>query len=843
MLYFYVSVAYLIINLLLAFVIMYKSEWNVISKFYAFCVGCVAVFGISAYLHDLVTIPFAQVALSMLIDFLFSLIPFFFFHFIVIFVRKYEILKSKWVIVGIYFAGLFSYTIVVSGLLPEPVQVSSGGSFVMYIYFITWMSVFFTIGIAFLYSHIRQNAGSTTKSGILLTGFSTLLLLLPSPFTYSLSLTLFQNNAEWYGATSIVALIAAVYLLFRHKVLVTIYDSVKSALLVMDDLFIMTDKAFQIQVARGAVSNVLGYSEREMVGKNLNEYLGEKEYITSYLEYVAKGRMKECRFDTNVRTKQGKDVIINFSFSPVIGEEQIDGFVGIGRDITERKQQEKQLRLLAKALETTSEMVWITDSSNRIVYINHALEESFGYTLDDIHHRHPIAFFSPTQQDRILFELASKKTNQGWSGELTCRRKDGTEFPALLSTSLIESEEKSIIGYVGVARDIREYKEIQEQLRQAQKLESVGTLAGGIAHDFNNILAIIMSYDSILARGKYTQEGLQESIRMIRSAVDRGASIVRQLLTVARKSPVEYGPVSINNLILEMVNLLKETFPKVITISARMDTKIPEFVADQSQIEQVILNLCVNARDAMPKGGNLTVSTYLTRGDKLKKRFPEAAHKEYVQISVTDTGTGIEEDIREKIFEPFYTTKDIGKGTGLGLSVVYGVIQSHKGFIDLESEPGKGTTFHVYLPLIEEQKEHREFLESSMGELLGARETILVIEDEEALLKFLKNELTAAGYRIILARDGVEGLNTFKAHQNEISVVISDLGLPKMGGWECFLQMKEIDPDVKIIITSGYIDADLQSMMDNGGVQGHVIKPYTTTEILVKIRELLSQRR
>ncbi len=968
MLYLYVSLAYIIINSLLSLVVLVKSKHSIIGKFYGFCVASVIAFGLSAYYLDSSPTPYIHTIIIIVADFLFSLIPFFFLHFIVVFLRKYELATSKWVIIAIYFVGLFSYSIVLGGLIPEPISARSGSSSIESIYFITWMSVFFSIGIAILFSNVRSFTEKRTKSSILFTGLSILILVLPSPFTYSLSISFFQDKIEWYGVTSVLALIVSVYLLFRHKILVTLYDSVKSALLVMNDLFIMTDPTFHIQLTRGALNPMLGYEEKDLMGKDLNDFLADKEYIISYLEYVAKGKMKECRFDTDFFSKNGERVTVNFSFSPVIENEQIAGFVGIGRDITERKQAElelrqsreqyrelvenirelfyvtdnvgnltytspnieqftgytpeellhtsfyhivdgkdrqrvlefyagkfkdstidtgyeirvtrkdgktiwleqttriirdavgmplefrniahditerkkadEQLHLFAQALETTTELIWISDQQNRIVHANRAFEQTFGYTHDEIYLKTPFFLFSPKKQDIVLAEIVSQKDEYGWSGEIACCKKDGTEFPSFLSVSMLRNDAGEVTGYIGVARDISEYKSMEEQFRQAQKLEGLGTLAGGIAHDFNNILTIILSYNSILARGKYTPDRMQEAVKMIRSAVERGAGMVRQLLTIARKNTGEFESVDINKIVIEMENLLKETFPKIITMKAELQYDIPEIVADQNQLQQVFLNLCVNARDSMPDGGSLTLKTKLVSGASLVDRFPDVKYDSYVQISVQDSGSGIDEAVRLKIFEPFFTTKQQGKGTGLGLAVVYSVIQTHNGMIDLESELGKGTTFHVFLPLIQDKSMQEQLPDDSENDQFIGNETILVVEDEEALLNYVRSELEVKGYTVLVARDGEEAIDVFSNNKKVINLVVSDLGLPKLGGWESYIRMKKIDPNINTILASGYIDSQLQSTMAEAGVKGVLNKPYDIGDLLEKIRGILDE--
>ena len=342
-----------------------------------------------------------------------------------------------------------------------------------------------------------------------------------------------------------------------------------------------------------------------------------------------------------------------------------------------------------------------------------------------------------------------------------------------------------------------------------------------------------------MERSKADPQKLSQSIDTITKATERGADLVKQLLTFARKTETFFETVSINDMIREINQLLKETFPKTITISTSLDQDLPAIVADASQIHQVLLNLCVNARDAMPSGGTLSISTGAIEGEAVRSRFPKATARFYVQIQVTDTGLGMDEATRHRIFEPFFTTKELGKGTGLGLAVVFGIIEKHNGFIDVRSAPGEGTSFTVYLPIPGRAPKVSQQARKGVEEIAGGMETILVIEDEEMLRELMKAVLTSKGYTVLLADDGMKGVEMYKSHQKEIAVIVSDLGLPLLGGQDVFRQIREMDPQAKVILASGFIHPEMKSEMYKSGAKHFIQKPYLPDEVLRKIREII----
>jgi CheY-like chemotaxis protein len=320
--------------------------------------------------------------------------------------------------------------------------------------------------------------------------------------------------------------------------------------------------------------------------------------------------------------------------------------------------------------------------------------------------------------------------------------------------------------------------------------------------------------------------------------VNRGAALVRQILTFARKTETSFEPISITDLVHELVSMLRQTFPKIITFTVQLPSDIPFILADRTQIHQVLLNLCVNARDAMPKGGAISINADTLSGASVKELFPAADQQSYVCITVSDNGEGMNETTKGRIFDPFFTTKPQGKGTGLGLSVVYGVVQAHHGFISVESIPNKGTSFQIYLP---SPDTGLKFIEQQDAAVLsdGGNETILLVEDELLLLDMTRFLLESWGYTILVAHDGAEAVEVYKNHHSEISLVVTDLGLPVMTGMEEYSKLREVDKNVKVIFASGFFDTDVKSELVVNGAKYFIQKPYIASEMLRMIREAL----
>ncbi|MFH0991079.1 MAG: GAF domain-containing protein [bacterium] len=414
---------------------------------------------------------------------------------------------------------------------------------------------------------------------------------------------------------------------------------------------------------------------------------------------------------------------------------------------------------------------------------------------------------------------------------------------------LIRDANRNPVKVVGVLQDITELeraeeerRKYEEQLLQAQKLESIGTLAAGIAHDFNNILNIILGYTSLLAERIDDTEKTARRIKTILSATERGSQLVQQLLTFARKATIDRHPISLNNIILETAKLIDETFPKTIEVGLQLKPGLPEIFGDHNQLHQVLVNLCVNSRDAMPNGGLLTVSTEDFSTDALKMRIPKPTSQRYAVITVKDSGAGIDESTLRKIYDPFFTTKQQGKGTGLGLAVVLGIVQSHLGFIEVESKLGSGTEFRIYLPCSEQKESSSPNVESQISTSPGGTETILFVEDESSSREMVRELLQGKGYIVLTAANGEEAISLFESREQEISLVISDLGLPKCEGTEVCRRVKMKRPNLPFILMTGFLDPERKDEISKVGVNELLLKPYQLGELLMKMRELLDRR-
>ncbi len=584
----------------------------------------------------------------------------------------------------------------------------------------------------------------------------------------------------------------------------------------------------------------------KIIGKQIKDlFPGESsKLMEKSLENVFKNG--EPLYRENIIRFFDTDLWIGTSLAPIKDAAgAVTAVLGVSRNITEQKKAAEQIMLLAHTVRSISECVTITDLNNVLFFVNENALKTYGYKEEELLGKHISIIHSPNNPPDKIQEILTATLSGGWRGELLNKRKDGTEFPISLSTSVVRDDAQRPVALVGVATDVTEQSQVRErqknlesQLYQAQKLESIGTLASGIAHDFNNILGIILGHAALLERISNNPQRLQISMQSIVTAANRGAKLVKQMLTFAKKADTFIDNVHVNATILELVKLMNETFPKAITVTTTFIDNPLAILGDATQIHQVFLNLCINARDAMPEGGTLSITVSNIPLKIAREQFPAAHAPHYVRVVVSDTGTGMDEITQRRIFEPFFTTKEPGKGTGLGMAVVYGIIESHKGFISVESELGKGTTFTILLPAMEDAASE-EKTAPTRTETAGGTETIMVVEDEELLRSMLQISLEEKGYTVIAAADGEEAVTIYAQRYREIALVLSDVGLPKKTGDALFRSLKEINPALKMILASGFMEPNDKSEILKAGVKEFVQKPYELSTVFRAIREIL----
>ncbi len=516
----------------------------------------------------------------------------------------------------------------------------------------------------------------------------------------------------------------------------------------------------------------------------------------------------------------------------------------------ELAESERKFRTITEQMNDA--VIVITDLG-QVAYVSQAAVPIIGFTPEEITGRHFSEFLYHEDNEKA-FSYFMRVLELGESAKdiaLRLVRKDGLVAHCEVDATPYKNSE--LTGIIGVVRDVSERVraaeelklgeekrvDLERQLIQVQRLESLGTLAGGIAHDFNNLLGIITGYSSLLQKRKNNDQKLTRGLASIRKAAERGATLVKQLLTIARETETVFRPVSVNDLIDEITKLLVETFPKTINLSTSLKSDLAAIDADASQLHQVIMNLCINSRDAMPLGGELRISTDTVEGDAVREKFPAADSALYLALTVADTGTGMSRPVQEKIFDPFFTTKMPGKGTGLGLALVYSIVKSHRGFISVESEQGKGTVFSLYFPIPAQASITAPSVDDAPDENRGGSETVLVIEDEEMLLDIIRNILVPKGYSVLTARDGEDGLRVYTQNEDNIDLIISDLGLPILSGEELVNRILSKNPGANIMVASGFIDPDTKTSLTNVGVRKFVNKPYSAGEVLAAVREAL----
>ncbi|NQU09116.1 MAG: PAS domain S-box protein [Candidatus Abyssubacteria bacterium] len=606
-----------------------------------------------------------------------------------------------------------------------------------------------------------------------------------------------------------------------------------------------TDLAGSFIFFNDTICRNLGYSRDELMGMNYRQYVNEENAKIVYEAFntVYKTGRVDKAFISDVISKDGTEKPMEYSVSLVRDHDgQPIGFRGVVRDITERKRAEELLRRSEEKyrslFEESRDIILITTPEGKFLDINPAGVEFYGYSSkEELLNTLTVQDTYVNPEDRDEFQRIMAERGFVKDHELKLKRKDGQQRIALLTANTVCDKKENVTAYRGVFRDITEQKQLEQQFLQAQKMESIGTLAGGIAHDFNNILGGILGYASLIKTRINEGHSLFNYVDTIEKGAMRAAELTAKLLAFARGGKYDTRPVDLNSIIGETLGIIGRTFDKSIDIRTHLDPQLPAIEADAGQMQQVLMNLCVNASDAMPDGGKLIIETSVeTFVEEYANRHTGAKSGSHVCVSVTDTGIGMDKGTLQRIFEPFFTTKEEGKGTGLGLSMIYGVVKNHGGFVNVYSEPRAGTTIKVYLPASGKSPVKQSVkLETPSG----GDELILVVDDEESMRAFAKEALEARGYRVLLAADGEEAVEVFKERDGDISLVILDMIMPKMGGRETYSRLKEMNSETKALLSTGYSQNGKAQEILSSGVKGFIQKPYQVNELLSKVRSVL----
>jgi PAS domain S-box-containing protein len=520
-----------------------------------------------------------------------------------------------------------------------------------------------------------------------------------------------------------------------------------------------------------------------------------------------------------------------------------DGVFILSLDVTDRKQAVSEWLRLSTAIEQAAEAMVLTSETGEIQYVNPAFELMTGYRREEVLGKNPRILSSGKQDPEFYADLwKTLKAGRTWHGQLQNRRKDGAIYTQDTTISPVYDDDGAVVSYVGLGRDVTVEIKLEADLRQSQKMETIGRLAGGIAHDFNNLLSVIIAYADVAMSEIAETDPLYEDIRNIRDAGDRAAQLTKQLLAFSRKQVLQPVVLDLNAIAQGVAPLLKRLIGEDIELKTVLSPGLGRVKADPAQIEQVLMNLAANARDAMPTGGKLTIGTANAELDETYTSHHVAVKPgRYVMLSVTDTGVGMDEETRNRIFEPFFTTKGAGQGTGLGMATVYGIVKQSGGSIWVYSEPGKGAALKIYLP--EEgaatPQAQPSRLQVDMSGKAGAGETVLLVEDEEPVRRIAERILIGDGYRVLAAADGEEAMHIANQAPGKIQLLLTDVVMPNMNGSELAGKVSERNPGLRVLYMSGYTD---DVIVRHGMLKPDtqfIGKPFNSMALRRKVREVL----
>ena len=706
----------------------------------------------------------------------------------------------------------------------------------------------------------RDQQGSfppPTPTALLLAQFFP--LMIPA-VVFPLALRVAQEQFWWSVALATVSFAAAAGRLFlvQNQLLVSSAELQKNLSLLQgitegtsDAIFVKDLEGRYLMINRAgagflgqAVADVIGKTDAELFNPKVGRAIMERDR-----EVVKAGKAQTYE---EFGTAAGVTRLYLANKGPLHDSNgQVVGLLGICRDITDRKRAEEEIRQSQQKLrihiDHTPLAVVGWDLEFRVADWNPSAERIFGYTREEAMGQHAYFIVPPQyrpQVDKVWKELLSQNAGaENPSRQKFGRNDNVTKDGRLIScewynTPLVDDAGR-VLGVASLVQDMTERVALEESLRQSQKMEAVGRLAGGVAHDFNNLLTVIMGYSQILADGVPAGSRLAESTAQIKSAADKAAGITRQLLAFSRKQVLSPRVINLNDIMLNLDSLLRRLIGEDIEVMTAPSNDLGSVTADPGQVEQVIMNLALNARDAMPHGGKLTLETSNAVLDETYARERQPVQPgRYVMLAVSDTGQGMSPETQSRIFEPFYTTKEVGKGTGLGLSMVYGIVKQSGGYIWVYSEPQRGTTFKIYLPRVDQPAETLG-AQKPNDRVQRGTETILLVEDDPQLRHLSSSVLSHCGYKVLVASTPEEGLSIAKTDHRDIRLLVTDVVMPRMNGRQLAEQIVQVCPTVKVLYISGYTNNAIvhYGVLDPG--LNFLPKPFTLSALVAKVREVL----
>lgn len=613
------------------------------------------------------------------------------------------------------------------------------------------------------------------------------------------------------------------------------------------DCVIAMDHQGRVVEFNPAAERTFGYKRERAIGQLLADLIippaSRERHREGLARYLSTGKAPVIlgkRIELTGMRSDKSEFPVELSITRM-GSQEPPMFTGFIRDITERKQTENRLREQARLLDLAQDAIMVRDMEDRVEFWNHGAEKLYGWTAAEVHGKPAFSFLNEEPASTALAAKIAVTESGNWSGECKHLRKDGDSVMVHSRRTLVRDELGVPQSILIINTDITEQKKIKEQFLRAQRLESIGTLASGVAHDLNNILVPILMAAPLL-RDDMPKPEREKLLAIVQSSAERGASIVKQVLTFARGADGDRILLQPIYLVQEIVKIAEKTFPKSIDVHTNYPEDLWTIVADPTQLHQILLNLCINARDAMPGGGTLTLDLEnFEVDDHYASMTPGAKSGPHVLLEVRDTGSGISRENLDKIFDPFFTTKELTQGTGLGLSTVIGIVKSHGGFIQVYSEMGRGTGFKVFLPataseLATPPAVEKKPLPRANGELL------LIVDDEKSILQVAKTILENHGYRVLTAVETTEALAIFALRMNEVDLVLTDLAMPFMDGVALIRTLQKMKPGVRVVASTARDSQDGRAdEIARLNVQASLNKPYNKSKLLAVLHEVLTQ--